>query len=177
MHRDRHHPRIVGEGRFDAIAVVGVEVDIEHPCLAVVEQGQDRKDRIVEEAKAIGAVRHPVMRPARRMKGHAAFERGFGGKDRAADRGRGALVKPLKYRIFHRADIIGLACLGADAAGRFSVAQGGDIVGHVKPRDRLEAGLRALQIGRVFGEPAQHFAQRHHGADPRNRQWMVPAIP
>src|SRR3954453_20762118 len=56
------------ESCLDAIAMVGIEVEIQHACLAFAHRGGNRDGRVVVDAKAVCAISRGVVEPARRMK-------------------------------------------------------------------------------------------------------------
>src|SRR5690606_7775361 len=62
--RDDEDARLAGEGRFHAIGMMRVDVDVENAGEPLVEKAENRQRRVVEEAEAAGAVALPVMRAA-----------------------------------------------------------------------------------------------------------------
>ena len=101
--------RVVGEGVLHAVAMVRVEIDVEHAFQATLEQRQDGEDRIVEVAEAARPVGPAVVRAAGRVEHRAPFEREFGREDRAADGRRGALEDAGEKRVLQGAEAETLA--------------------------------------------------------------------
>jgi hypothetical protein len=66
---DRQDARVVVEELLDAVAVVGVDVDVGDPLRPVAQQPVDRHRRVVVDAEARRAVGHGVMQPAGRVEG------------------------------------------------------------------------------------------------------------
>ena len=166
------------EGGLDAVAVMGVEIDIEDALEALLQEGQDREGGVVEVAEAAGMVAHAVVRAARGVVGDPALGREPGCQDGAADRGAGAPEQALEDRVFHRADAVALAHRGADAAAILGRLQGGDIVGRVELEQVVEGGDGAVDIGAraLRLEPAELLAQRQHGADALDGERMIAAV-
>ena len=81
--------------RLDPVAVVDVEVDVEHPQPVAPRPG-DRQRRIVVDAEPRRPVGHRVMEPAARMEGvlHVAAQDGLDGPQRATGHHRAGLVHP-----------------------------------------------------------------------------------
>ena len=70
MERDGHHARVVGVDRLDAIAVMDVEIDVQH-AESLPPRARDRQGRVVVDAEPRCTARHRVMESAARMHGVA----------------------------------------------------------------------------------------------------------
>ena len=70
------HPALLSH--LDAIAVMGIDVDIGDPVQAIVEQGMKRQHRVVEEAEAGCPVAQAMMGAARQMAGNAMLQSELG---------------------------------------------------------------------------------------------------
>ena len=65
--RQRNDARVVGKRILHAVAVMGVEVDVEDPVDTAAQQPQDREHRVVEIAEAARAIAAPVVRATGRI--------------------------------------------------------------------------------------------------------------
>ena len=63
MQRAGDHLRVVAEGILDTVAVMGIDVQVEHPQ-ALLAQAHDGQRRIVEKTEALGPVRHGMVHAA-----------------------------------------------------------------------------------------------------------------
>src|SRR5438105_283738 len=52
---------------LDAIAVVGIEVEVQHACLSFAQRGGNRDGRVVVDAESGGLVTQGMVESARRM--------------------------------------------------------------------------------------------------------------
>ena len=68
VERDRQHARVGVRDRLDAVAVVRVEVDVQH-AQAGGSRPDDRQRRVVVDAEAPRLGRHRVVEPAARVQG------------------------------------------------------------------------------------------------------------
>ena len=78
MDRDGQDPGIAVEGRLNAVAVMGVDIQIGDPRQPAVEQRQNPQHRVVEIAEPAGVVRPPVMGAAGGAVDDAAPGQSFG---------------------------------------------------------------------------------------------------
>jgi len=158
MDADGENPIVVEKSFLDAVAVMGVDIEINDRRDAGIAPGKEAKHGVVEIAKSRGPRRAPVMRAATRAMDDTARFRQPRRQQHAAGRGRGAAENLRIDRVAIGADAkpraIGLAyalaCLGA--------LEGGEVGGVVKPGKRRDARLRRLAIDRL-GQPAERPAK------------------
>ncbi len=105
VERDREDARIVPVDRLDAVAVMDVEIDVEH-AQAGQPRLRNRDGRIVVDAKSRRPRRHRVMKAAARVEGvqRGAAENRLHGPDRAASDGCPRVVHARKRRVVTRSD-------------------------------------------------------------------------
>jgi hypothetical protein len=171
---DRHgqHPVVIGEGVLHAVAMVRVQVHVQHALHALRQERQHGEHGIVEIAEAAGAVGPPVVGAARGVKHDTPIHRQLRGVDRTADGGGSALEQAGEQRVFHGADAVTVAHRFLHAAAGIGQAQRLYVVGPVKLRQLRHAGLQALAI--LSGcEPAQYAAQVNDAGNADDRKGMV----
>ena len=173
VRRDGEDVGGVVEGELDAVAVVGVDVDVADPE-AVRPQGLDRQHRVVEVAEAGGAARHRVVEPAREREGprHLAARHQLGRPDRAATGERGGLVHPRPDGVVARPEAVPVRVRHLPA-GR-ERAQHVQVLGGVEAaEDGLGGGLR-----RELSHPGQRgeavgLHQRAGEPESLHPEWMA----
>ena len=138
MHGNHQHCRIAGKGVLHAVAMVSVEIDVQHPLHAALQQGQDGEDRIIEIAEAAGPAWPAVVRATSRVEHDASFEREFGREDRSANSCRGTGEHAWKQRILQGAESEALTRGGGDLSGRVRVAERRDVLGIVESNQASE---------------------------------------
>ena len=96
---ERQHARIVRVDRLDAVAVMHIEVDVQHPQPIPPRTG-DRQCRIVVDAEPRRPLRHRVMEPTARMLGvlDVPAQDRLDGPQRAAGHRRRRLVHARERR-------------------------------------------------------------------------------
>ena len=96
---DREHARIVPVDRLHAVAVMHIEVDVQHPQPIPPGPG-DREGRVVVDAEPGRPLRHRVMQPATRMLGvlHVPAQDRLDGPQRASGDRRRRLVHAGEWR-------------------------------------------------------------------------------
>ena len=106
--RERQHLRIVPEERLGSVAVMHVEVDVEHAMAGVARSGDGQRD-VVVDAEAGRASGHRVVQAAARIEGmlDLAGQDPIDGVDRAAGDRRRRLVHAVEWRTVARADPVG----------------------------------------------------------------------
>jgi hypothetical protein len=174
---------VIAHRRLHAIAVVRVDVQIEHPLRPAVEQRQDRQRRIVEIAKAAGLGGPAVMGAASRVVDYSCLGPRLGrciaekprGQQRAATGRRRSAEDLRKDRIAVAPQAIAPAGLGTYRALGLCVAHGGDVVACMKARELIDARHGAIDIARLR-QPPQRPAQVDDRRDARDRQRMLGAI-
>ncbi len=155
--RDRHDARVVPVDRLDPVAVVHVEIDVEHPQ-AVASGPRDRQRDIVVDAEARRPGRHRVMQPAAGMEGvvDLASQDRLHRPDRAAGHHRGGVMHAGERRV--------VAAHG-DPGLRWPVRC------RREPLHDLDVGLvvapRELVVGRRLGLQPRDRADRAEQVDPR----------
>ena len=154
VHGQGQHARVGEVDRLDAVAVMDVEVEVEHAPAGIACPGHG-EGGIVVDAEAAGAVGHRVVEAAAGMErvGDLAAEDRLRRANRSACHGRAGLVHPGEWRIVAR----------ADARGRVAIRvlrealHGRDVARGV---DALEVG-----VGRRLGREPRLGADRAEQVD------------
>ena len=174
--RQREDTRLVGEGILDAVAVMGVQVQVEDPADPAVEQPQDGQRRVVKIAEPAGLVRPPVMGAAgRAVKRRRPLQQQIGGQQGTAAGRRRAAEDLRKDRVAVAADVVALAGFRRDRAPALGLDQRRHVVRGVKAGKLIGRRLGAVQVDAV-GQPAQGAAQVDAGRNPGDRQGVRAAI-
>ncbi len=166
VHGNRQDVRVVAMDRFDAIAMMRVEVDIHDPQAGPTGR-RNGQGHVVVDAESGGAARHGVMETAAGVERvrNIATEDGLEGTQRAAGHGRRGLVHTRERRHVARAD----AHRRWLARIRGEPSDGRHVGGLV---DRQEI----LVAGRLRGQAwlrAERFEQVDPRAEPARSERMV----
>ena len=163
--REGEHPRIVPVHRLDPVAVMDVEIDIEHPEPGPPRSG-DRQGGIVVDTEPRGTVRHRMVQAPARVEGmgRLADENRLDGPDAAAGhRGRSVMHARERRRVARPES--GLA----RTERRIGAPPNGADVGRVMDpgEDLVRRGLRGEERGRVR---AHRREELDAGPEPPRRQ-------
>ncbi len=165
----------VRERVLHAVAVMRVQIDVEHALEARVEQREDREHRVVEVAEAARAIGPAMVRAAGRVIRDATGERKARRVHRAAHARRGTLEEALEQRILHGAETVTLADLAVHLAVRAGVAQRLDVIAAVEARE-LVLGRARTRVEFAWAEPAERLAEVHHRTDARDAERMMAGV-
>ena len=116
---------------FHPIRMMRVDIHIGDAPRPIAAQGLDRQHRIIEIAKPVGAVRHPVMCAGRRGIDHAAWRQQLASQQRCACRGGGAAIHFRENGVRGRAQTMPLPHILCDGLRHLCLLQGGKIGGRV----------------------------------------------
>lgn len=139
-----------------------IEIDIQDVIEARAKQCRDGKYGVVEITEATCPVAPAVMRTTRGVKYDVAFERQFGGEDRAADGRRRTFKQTGKQRVFEGADLVARANVRLNTAFGVRILQRFD-VGAIMKFEQLLDGSRRAGVKIVFRQPAEYFGKVHDG--------------
>ncbi|GGI97640.1 hypothetical protein GCM10011320_00390 [Neoroseomonas lacus] len=170
MHRQGEDAWVIVEGVLDAIAMMGVDVEIKDARQPQAEPFEQPKHGVINEAEPARPIGPAVMGAATRHMDHAALAGQPGGEHRAAGAGGGAAEHLAIDRVAIGAEAEALALLGADRQGRLGPLQRREIRRRVEPGEVIEARNRAVAVLRL-GQPAERADQveRHRHARDRQR--------
>ena len=174
--RDRQHPPLAGHRILDAVAVVGVDIDIGDPVEPAIEQRQYAEHRVVQVTEAARPVGPAVMGAAGRAvhDGGAILQHGRRGQGRAAGRRRAAEHLAMD-RVALGAEVVAAADFGVAPLRRLGPSQSFDIGRVVEARQLRRRRHRAVDIDSV-GQPAEGTAEVDHRRYPRDRQRVLAAV-
>ncbi len=162
MYRQSRDALFVEERDFDAVPVVGVQVDVVDLLYAGVEKRRDREHRVVEIAEAAGAVGASVVCAPGRVKHGMSVERQFGSKDGTTDCPRRTIIDSLEQRILQGTDLVEITNFALDPAAGVGVLQRLDVGAIVKLEQSFDTGrLACAKI--VVRQPAQNPGEVHDG--------------
>ena len=174
VQRQRKHLGIVEKSRFHAVAMVRVDVHVQHaPALAA--QAHDAQHRVVEIAETQRLIGASMVHAASRIKADTPADDHFCRLDTGAGRGRGHGEKLLEIRVFQRAELVALAHRVAHPSQHFSTFERRHVCRCMEPFQLEIGGLACLHEFRIAERAIglyQLMRQRHA----RDRQWMIAAI-
>jgi hypothetical protein len=101
MDRDGQHPRVLGEDRLHAVAVMDVDVHVRDRIHAALEQPRDRDGGIVVHAESRSTGRHRVVESAGGVERvqHRSVADGLGRNERRTRHERAGLVHVREDRV------------------------------------------------------------------------------
>ncbi len=158
-----------------AIAVMGVDIEVDNVVEAGVEPGEDAEHRVVEVAEAAGACRAAVMGAAAGAVDGSAGQDGAAGEHDAAGRGHGATVDLGVDGVALGADAEAGAVFVGDGLGGFGAKEGVDVGGVVEALDMGAVGHGSGEE-LVVGEPAHGAHEVGAGGDAGDGEGVAGAV-
>jgi len=174
VQRKRRHPAIANESTLDTVAVVRVDVHVQHPQ-PLPAQTQDRQHRVVDVAETARGIRVRVVHAAGRTERDHPFQQHLRAQDAAVGRGRGRGEEAGKVRVLEVADVVPLAIAVRDPALGFALAQCRDVLARVEPLE-FRGGGRARHAEFLRGQGAIGMDQVQRQRDARNAERVVAAV-
>ncbi len=176
VNRNQPHARLPRQCGLYPVAVMGVQIHIENPPEAIVQQAQNPQNRIVEIAEAAGPVGPAMVGAARRAVDQPrALGQQIGRQDTGPGGGGRAAIHFGENRVAAGADLMARAGFGIDGLHPFRRRHRRDVIGVVEAGQLIRRCHRAVDI-LIFREPAKRADQVQRGTDPRDRQRMLGAI-
>jgi len=174
VQRQRRHQRVANEGRLDAVAVVGVEIDIQHPQPLPTQPG-DGQHRIVDVAETACAIGTGVVHPPRRAEGDTARQQHLRAQDAPVGRRRGGREEAGKEGVLEIADVMPLPVAVRDLAIGLALAQRPDVFARVEPLE-FDRRRRPRHAELLRGQRSVGADQVQRQRDARDPKRVVAAI-